>query len=253
MTDAGTAAAPIQTAAAATLAAPGRGPGTRAYLLAGCSVGATLCASLTSTSGVNLPFAILSALLGGVVVLLTAAPAAAPPQAVVAASSASGVITPTPVVYPTRRDSISTGVTAAVLAYVILQIQLFVFGGALGTLLAGVDGMPSVSALNDASAEYLVLIAIPVNLLLGAYLLAGSRSLLLALTVFALTYFACFLLEQAITIITGFSPLFEGMASGAPELAAAALVTYLLPPFFAQAIAAIGSRLAGRLLRPALT
>jgi hypothetical protein len=229
----------------------------RTYVLAGCSVGGTLCASLASAATVNLPFAIMSAVFGGVIVLVTAAPGMAmrplaAPAAIGAAAAAlpGGTVEPQArvVAPPERMGGWSIGISAAVLSFIMNQVAQF----AVGSAVYGIAGeIPAEYALAASAvmAMSVLMVRVPFDLLIGAYLVTRAKNLFAALGVFLLAYFVCYLVEQGLSMTVGASGLYNTIAEAGwgPVLPGVLLVFGV--PLAAQAVGAFGARLASWLTR----
>lgn len=253
MTDVAAAAVIPQPSPAGAAPQTRRGPGARTYLLAGCSVGGTLCASLASASGVNLAFAVASAVFGGLIVVLTAAPgigaAAAPPApgavAVPAASDGATVSLPA---RPPGSGALAIGISAAVLSFIMNQIAQVAFGFGLFSLVGELtaEEMFGVSAIIGLSV---LMVKVPFDLLLGAYLVARARSIFAALGAFVAAYFVVYMVEQAISATMGMSGLVNTAANAGLEAVLWGFAWILGLPLLTLALGACGARLAALLLR----
>jgi hypothetical protein len=233
-----------------TPAAPGKvAVPVRTYMLAGCSVGGTLCASLASASNVNLPFAIASAIFGGIIVLITAAPAMAPAGMAAAAAAAAPAGTIPAATRPSGTGAVAIGISAAVLSFIMNQVAQF----AVGSAVYGIVGeIPSdfVLAASAVMAVAVLIVRVPFDLLLGAYLLTRARNIFAALGVFLLTYLVCYLIEQLLSMTVGASGLYNTLATVGIEALLPGLFFVFGVPFLAQAIGAFGSKAAAWLMRP---
>jgi hypothetical protein len=238
MTDAAAATAVPPPAAPATPAKSGIA--TRTYLLAGCSIGGTLCASLASSSSINLPFAILSAVFGGMIVLLTAAPGIV--------ASAPGAAVPGPIgtaqalAKPSGTGAISIGIAAAVLSFIMNQIAQFAVGyTAYG--IAGTELTPDqMFMLANIVGSSVIIIRVPFDLLIGAYLVSRARNVFGALGMFAVAYLVCYLIEQAVSAAFGMSGLYMTAMQGGVEAVLWGFGWVLGLPLICQTIGALGAK-----------
>jgi hypothetical protein len=236
---------------AASVAAARSGPGMRTYLLAGCSVGGTLCASLASSSGINILLAIMSAAFGGMIVLLTAAPgiaaampaAAAPP---IAAPSAGDVPAALPATRaaPAGFGSVGIGISAGVLSFIMNQISQFGIGASIAMMLGGeLTGEQFMIAAAYIGIAVLI-VKVPFDLLVGAYLVSRARRVWGALGVMLLTYLFCYMLEQSFSAAIGASGLY-GVAQAQGINGVLQGFAWIFGPLLAaQAIGAYGARIA---------
>lgn len=252
------AAAPMPPAAPAPQAK--RGFGTRSYLLAGCSIGGTLCASLSSSSDINYIFAIASAVFGGLIVLLTAAPAAAPapaPQAsptvaprAAAAAPATAAPPPVAVGNPPASGSIGIGIVAAILSFIMNQIAQVAIGFSIFNIVGGLtaEDMLIVSGLMGMSV---VAVKAPFDLFVGAFYLSRARSIFIALGVFVVTYLFCYFIEQTISATMGMSGLFNVATAYGAEALIWGMFYVIGLPLIALGIGAFGVRLSTYLTRRA--
>jgi hypothetical protein len=230
--------------------APRGGIGLRTYLLAGCSIGGTLSASLASASEINLPFAIASAIFGAAIVLMTAAPAMAPAAPAVVASPAGGAA-PATALRPggAGAGAVSIGISAAVLSFIMNQVAQFSVGSAVFGIVGEIPADYALAA-TAVIALAVLLVRIPFDLLLGAYLLTRARNIYAALGVFLLAYLVCYLIEQVLSMTVGASGLYNTLTTVGIEALLPGLFFVFGVPFLSQAIGAFGSKLAAWLLRP---
>lgn len=228
----------------------------RTYVLAGCSIGGTLCASLASAATVNLPFAIMSAVFGGMIVLVTAAPLGAGmrPAAVAAPGQPAGSVSVGPDATadraaPDRMGPWSIGISAAVLSFIMNQVAQFAVGSAAYGI-AGTIPPEYELAASSLIALSVLIVRVPFDLLIGAYFVSRARNLFAALGIFVLAYLVCYLVEQGLSMTVGASGLYNTIAAAGwgPVLPGILLVFGV--PLAAQAIGAFGARLAGWLTRP---
>jgi hypothetical protein len=226
---------------------------TRVLILAGCSVGGTLTASLASASQVNWPFAIVSAIFGGVLVVMTAAPAIVAPAAAAASTggAAANAGAGAPATAPAGFGIVGIGIAAAVLSFIMNQVAQIFVGFAVFSVVP-----PDITPTDFLYVTGLIGIAVtgvrvPFDLLIGAYLLGRARNILLALGVFIATYIVCYLLEQVISMFFGLSGLFNTLQSGMPPLTVLTGLGIVLGiTLAAQAIGAYGARIAAFVMRP---
>lgn len=221
----------------------------RVLLLGGCSIGGTLCASLSAASDINLPFAIASAVFGAILVVITAAPATAAP----AAAPPAAVNTDTPALAVTTRQqgsgTIGIGIAAAVLSFIVNQLVQFAVGfTAYG--ITGPDLTPEqMFALVNLIGLSVIMIRVPFDLLVGAYLVSRARNVFGALGMFALTYLGCYLVEQSISAAFGMSGLFMTATQGGLEALLYGFGWVLGLPILSMAVGAFGARGAALLMR----
>lgn len=250
------ATAPMPPAAPAPQAK--RGLGTRSYLLAGCSIGGTLCASLASNSDINFVFAIASAVFGGLIVLLTAtppAPAVAPqataaPAGATAPAPAATAATPAAVAPAPASGSIGIGIVAGILSFIMNQIAQVAIGFSIFNIVGNLtaEEMLIVSGLMGISV---VAVKVPFDLFVGAFYLSRARSILIALGVFVLTYLFCYFIEQTISATMGMSGLFNVASAYGAEALVWGLFYVIGLPLLAQGFGAFGVRLSAHLMRRA--
>jgi hypothetical protein len=232
---------PTPAAAAAKTGIPAR-----TYLLAGCSIGGTLCATLAANSGVNLPFAIASAVFGGIIVLVTAAPgvaaaaAAAAPAAVMPMDGSMAQVPAAARLKPSGTGAVGIGMSAAVLSFIMSQIAQF----AVGYTLYGVNGEltnDQVFSVSDILGTSITIIRVPFEILIGAYLVSRARNIFAALATFAVAYFVIYLIEQTVSAAFGMSGLWRTWQSGGFEAVAWGFGWVLGIPLVAQGIGAVGA------------
>ena len=237
---------------------PQRALGLRTYLLAGCSIGGTLCASLAANSDVNLVFVIASAVFGAVFVLLTAAPAAPAPApmmqapASMAASGSTAAVSPVPAApvapaaNPGLGGSIGIGVVAAVLSFIMNQIAQVAFGFVAFNLVADELTADQLVYITTFIGIGVVMVKTPFDVFIGAFHLSRARNILVGLGLFALTYFLCYVIEQMISAAVGASGLFTTVSTYGLEGLMWGMFYVIGLPTIAQAVGAFGVRLAPR-------
>jgi len=232
-----------QPAPSAPVAVQHSGVPVRTYVLAGCSIGGTLCASLASAATVNLPFAIMSAIFGGMIPAAVAAPGQ-PAGSVSAGQDASAGR-----MAPDRMGPWSIGISAAVLSFIMNQVAQFAVGSAAYGI-AGTIPAEYELAASSLIAFSVLIVRVPFDLLIGAYFVSRARNLFAALGIFVLAYLVCYLVEQGLSMTVGASGLYNTIAAAGwgPGLPGILLVFGV--PLAAQAIGAFGARLAGWLTRP---
>ena len=232
-----------QPAPSAPVAVQHSGVPVRTYVLAGCSIGGTLCASLASAATVNLPFAIMSAIFGG----MRPAAVAAPGQP--AGSVSAGQDASAGRMAPDRMGPWSIGISAAVLSFIMNQVAQFAVGSAAYGI-AGTIPAEYELAASSLIAFSVLIVRVPFDLLIGAYFVSRARNLFAALGIFVLAYLVCYLVEQGLSMTVGASGLYNTIAAAGwgPGLPGILLVFGV--PLAAQAIGAFGARLAGWLTRP---
>ena len=223
------------------------GPPVRTYVLAGCSIGGTLCASMASAATVNIPFAILSAVFGGIIVLVTAAPgvvaaAATAAPAAVASTMMDGAAAPPAAA---REPSpVTIGISAAVLIFIVNQIFQFAVGytgyGVAGTELT----LEQQVLLSEIMGFSIIVIRVPFDLLIGAYLVSHARSIIGALGVFVLAYLGCYLVEQSISAAFGASGLYMTAQQHGVTGVMLGFIWVLGMPLLCLALGAYGAKLA---------
>jgi hypothetical protein len=132
------------------------------------SVGGSLCASF-SAGNVNVFFAVLAAILGAVTLLWTSTPHQA-------GTTTTGA--------PPRYNSIVAGITAGAISFILLQVMQVCIGIALGFGLAALRVDPTGEVyfvLLGFLTIALLVMKLPVDLMLGANLIASSEKIRVAL------------------------------------------------------------------------
>lgn len=235
-----------------------RGLGMRTYVLAGCSIGGTLCASLAANAEVNLIFVIASAVFGAVIVLLTAAPAAPGPAAASpqvaaspAGSSAPAAATVTPATQPGLGGAVGIGILAGVLSFIVNQIAQVAFGLVVFNLVTGELTADQMIYVTTFIGIGVMIVKTPFDVFIGAFHLSRARNLLAALGIFALTYLFCYFIEQMISAAMGASGLFTTITTFGLEGLMWGMFYVIGVPTIAQAVGAFGVRLAALLPRRA--
>ena len=213
-------------------------------LLAGCSIGGTLCASLSSTSSINVPFAIASAVFGAVLVVVTAAPAVAPPVNAGTAAQAADTTN----LRQGGNGIIAIGIAAAVLSFIMNQVAQFFIGGAVFSLVGELNPEQMLIVTSIVGLSVLG-VRVPFDLLLGAYLVARARNVFLALGVFLLTYVFCYLIEQTLSMLVGMSGLYNTVTQLGMEAVLPGLAAVFGVPLLAVAVGALGAKLAAYFMR----
>lgn len=249
------AAVPVPPAAPAPRSRTGFGP--RAYMLAACSMGGTLCASLAANSNVNLVFVIGSAFFGALIVLLTAAPASGQ---VSAAMSAENV--PLPVSSEVRSTTITThqrtpglgssiaiGIVAAVLSFIMNQIAQVAFGFVAFNLVPAELSGEQLAYVTTFIGIGVMIVKTPFDVFIGAFHLSRARNVLVALGLFVLTYFVCYAIEQMVSMTMGASGLLTTVSTFGLEGLLWGMFYVIGLPTIAQALGAYGVGLAALLPR----
>lgn len=231
--------------------------GPRAMMLAGCSIGGTLCASLASNADLNYLFAVASAVFGGLMVMLTAAPAAATPAAAAApAEPAPAASVQTPAMAPAvaaevpGSGPIVIGIVAGILSFIMNQIAQVAIGFSIFNIVGNLtaEDMLIVTGLMGISV---VAVKAPFDLFVGAFYLSRARNILIALGVFAVTYLFCYFIEQTISATMGMSGLFNVASAYGPAVLLSGMFYVIGLPLIAQAVGAFGVKLATYLTRRA--
>ncbi len=253
------AAAPIPPAAPAQPAK--RGLGMRTYVLAGCSVGGALCATLAANTDINYVFAIASAVFGGLVVLLTATPPAAPapalpsvaaPAATAASPSASPVAALAgEAVPPAGTSSVVIGITAGILSFIMNQIAQVAVGYGTFSIVGAELTADEMIYVTGIIGLVVVAVKTPFDLLVGAFHLSRARNVFAALGLFVVTYLFCYFIEQTISATMGASGLFNVISAYGAEALLWGLFYVIVVPTAAQAIGALGVRLSAFVMRRA--
>jgi hypothetical protein len=246
-----TAAPPLPPAAPAQQAR--RGFSVRTYVLAGCSVGGALCATLAANTEINYVFAIASAAFGGGIVLLTAAPAAVPAPVVVAAAPTTiqpAATTPTVAAASSGgMNSIGIGITAGILSFIMNQIAQVAVGMGVFNIVGTEMTADQLLFVTSMIGLMVVAVKTPFDLLVGAFHLSRARNVIVALGLFVVTYLLCYFIEQAISATMGASGLFNVASVYGGEALLWGLVYVIVVPTVAQGVGAFGARLAGWLTR----
>lgn len=234
--------------------------GPRAMMLAGCSIGGTLCASLASNADLNYLFAVASAVFGGLMVMLTAAPAAATPAAAAAPAPAAVPAPAASVQTPAMAPAVAAevpgsgpvviGIVAGILSFIMNQIAQVAIGFSIFNIVGNLtaEEMLIVTGLMGISV---VAVKAPFDLFVGAFYLSRARNILVALGVFAVTYLFCYFIEQTISATMGMSGLFNVASAYGPAVLLSGMFYVIGLPLIAQAVGAFGVKLATYLTRRA--